>query len=71
LDAQGLVGLGHPADLVEEIHVPGASAEFAVGNSFEADLLLHPHGVGDRLILGATQFFGREAAGLLLGPRPH
>src|SRR6266481_902618 len=27
LDAQALVGLRHPADLVEEIHVPGAAAD--------------------------------------------
>ena len=68
LDAQGGVGLGHPADLVEEIHVPGAAAELAVGHPCEANLLLHAGGITDRGILDAAQFLGREPAGLMLGP---
>ena len=35
------------ADLVEEIHVPGAAAELAVGNPLQADLLLHLDDVAD------------------------
>jgi len=70
LDAQRLVGLGHSADLVEEIHVPRAAAELAVGDAFEANLLLDPRDIANRCVLDTAQFLEREAAGLMLGPRP-
>jgi len=44
----------NPADLVEEIHVPGAAAKLAVGHPFEAHLLLHRDGVANRLVLDAA-----------------
>ena len=58
LDAQRRVGLRHPADLVEKIHVPGAATKLAVGHSPETDLLLHPRSIADRGIFGPAQFFG-------------
>src|SRR5262249_18723262 len=61
---------GHPADLVEKIHVPGAAAELAIGYSLEADLLLHLRGIADRCVLGPAQFLGGEPASLMLGARP-
>jgi hypothetical protein len=36
----------------------------------EADLLLHPENIADRIILDMVQLFGRKAAGSVLLPRP-
>ena len=36
LDLQVVLNLGHAAELVEEIHVPGAAAVFAVGDALQA-----------------------------------
>ena len=55
--------LGHPAQLVDEVHVPGRPAELAVGGGLQADLLLHGHHVGDRLVLHRPQVIGGQAPG--------
>ena len=47
--------LGYPADLVDEVHVPGGPAELPVGGRLQADLLLHPHRAGDLLVLDRAQ----------------
>jgi hypothetical protein len=70
LDAQHPVGLRDTPDLVEEIHMPGAAAKLAIGYPLEANLLLNPDHIPDHIVLDAAQFFGREATGLMLGPRP-
>ena len=54
------------ADLVEEIHVPGAAAKLAVGDALEPDLLLHPDYFANGFVLDAAQLRGRQAAGLML-----
>ena len=41
LDLQVVLRLGDPADLVDEVHVPGRPAVFAVGHPLQADVLLH------------------------------
>ena len=50
------------AELVDEVHVPRAAAELAVGRDLEADVLLHPHRVADRLVLDGAQLVGVDRA---------
>ena len=47
--------LGYPANLVDEVHMPGGPAELSVGGRLQADLLLHPHRAGDLLVLDRAQ----------------
>src|SRR4051794_18816103 len=67
-DRQPLICPGDPADPVDEVHMPGAAAEFAVGHAFQADLLLHLDDIADRGVLDAPQLLVRDAARLTLGP---
>ena len=46
---------GGAADLVEEIHVPGGAAEFAVGDALQADFLLQLDHVADRIVFDAAE----------------
>src|ERR1051326_98982 len=69
LDMEAPVRLGDTADLVEEIHVPGAAAELAVGDALEAELGLHRDRLFDAVILAAAQGLGCDPALLMLGPR--
>ena len=48
-DVSGLVR--DPVELVDEVHVPGGAAELAVRGRAQADLLLHPDRLADRLVL--------------------
>src|SRR4051794_35121974 len=50
--------LGHRRDaveLVDEVHVPRPAAELAVGHGPQADLLLHPDDLADRVVLDRAQ----------------
>ena len=51
----------HAADLVQEVHVPGAPAELAVGDAFEADVFLHLHDVADRAVFDAASLVEGDA----------
>ena len=55
LHGQVAGGLGHAAEGVDEVHVPGGAAELAVGGRLEADLLLHRDRAGDLLVLDRRQ----------------
>ena len=57
------------AELVDEIHVPGAPAKLAVGRRLQADGLLHPDALADRLVLDAAQFVRVDGAGGVSGAR--
>ena len=50
-----LLDLAHAADLVQEIHVPGRAAEFAIGDALQAELFLHRHDVANRIVFGLAQ----------------
>ena len=41
LDGQPLVGLPDPAEGIDEVHVPRAAPELAVGGRLQPDILLH------------------------------
>ena len=71
LDVEAMVTVGDPADLVEEIHVPGAAAHLAVGDALEPQPLLQRDPVADRLILGRAQRRRVDAASLMIGARLH
>src|SRR4051794_23414869 len=43
-----------------------ATAEFPVGYDLQSDLLLHPHGIADALILDASEFIRADLAGGML-----
>ncbi len=51
LHVEVALNLGYAADLIEEVHVPGAASEFAVGDSLQPGLLLHAHGFAYGFIL--------------------
>ena len=53
---------GDPAQLVDEVHMPGGAAELPVGGGLQAYLLLHPHGLDDLLVLDLPQLRGRDPA---------
>ncbi len=65
-----LVGLGDPAELVDEVHVPRGAAELAVRGGLQPDLLLHRDHVPDGGVLRGPQVLGVEGAGRELLPRP-
>ena len=55
-DLQRLVRhLAHPAELVDEVHVPRGPAELAVGGRLQSHLFLQLHHLADRLVLDAAQ----------------
>ena len=54
--------LGGAAHLVQEIHVPGSAAELAVGDSFQAQVLLPADHVADGLVFDAAQIGWADAA---------
>ena len=55
LNLHVVLHLGRAAHLVQKIHVPGGAAELAVGDSFQAQVLLLANDVADRLIFNAAQ----------------
>ncbi len=63
LHDQLLVGPRDPTQLVDEVHVPRAAAQLAVGGRLEPDVLLHPHDVADGGVLGSAEVLGVEATG--------
>ena len=63
LHDQLLVGPRDPTELVDEVHVPRAAAELAVGGRLEPDVLLHPHDVADGVVLDGAQLVGAEPTG--------
>ena len=63
LHDQLLVGPRDPTQLVDEVHVPRAAAQLAVGGRLEPDLLLHPHDVADGVVLGGAEVLGADATG--------
>ncbi len=67
LDFQVVLDLLDPAELVEEIHVPGAAAVFAVGDSQKAEILLQLHGLANRLVLGGPELGLGDLALLIAG----
>ena len=50
-----LLNLAHAADLVEEVHVPGRAAEFAVGDALQAQLFLQFHDIANGDVFGLAQ----------------
>ena len=66
---RGVVDPGHPAERVDEVHVPGRAPELAVGGAAQAGVLLHPHRVADGRILDATQRGGIDATRGAVRPR--
>ena len=62
LDLDLLVGLVDAVELVDEVHVPRRAAELTVGGRLEADLLLHPDRVANRLVLDSPQLVGADPA---------
>ena len=61
-DLDPVVAWVNAVEAVDEVHVPRRAAELAVGRSLEADVLLHPHGVADRLVLARPQLRRVDAA---------
>jgi hypothetical protein len=55
--------LADPPDLVDEVHVPGGTAELTVGGRLQAGVLLHRHHAGDGLILDGPQLLSGDPAG--------
>jgi len=55
LDGQVARRLGHPAEGVDEVHVPRGAAELPVGGGLQPDLLLHPDHARDLLVLRRPQ----------------
>ena len=55
--------LGHAAEGIDEVHVPGGAAELPVGGRLQAHLLLHPHRLGDLHVLDGPQVSRRDPAG--------
>ena len=54
--------LRDPVELVDEVHVPRGAAELAVGRRAEPDVLLHRHGLADRVVLDRAQLGGVDPA---------
>ena len=53
----------HPAELVDEVHVPRSTPEFPVGRALQPDVALHLHDLADRVILDRAQLLGGNLAG--------
>src|SRR5262245_8380379 len=52
---------GHdPANAAQEIHVPAATAEFAIGHRLEPDILLALDGGADGFVFDTAQLLGRD-----------
>jgi hypothetical protein len=69
VDLDRLVGLADAAEPVDEVHVPGAAPELAVGRGPQARLGLHRDDLADRLVLGGAQVLVGEPAGRVVRPR--
>ena len=69
LDLDALLGVGDPAERVDEVHVPRRAAELAVGGRLQADLLLLAHDVADGVVLDGAQLVGAQAPGGVLVSR--
>src|SRR3954465_6198458 len=61
LDLDALLGVGDPAERVDEVHVPRRAAELAVGGGLQPDRLLLAHDVADGVVLDGAQLVGAEA----------
>ena len=59
-----LVSLVDAVELVDEVHVPRRTAELTVGGGLEADLLLHPHRIANRVVFDSPQLVGGQPAPL-------
>ena len=62
LDLQVVLRLGDPADLVDEVHVPGRPPVFAVGHPLKADVLLHADDGADGGVLDSALLHVGNAA---------
>ena len=71
MELHGEVGrlLLDAAELVDEIHVPGAAPELPVGGALQADLLLQVDRLAHGRILDRLQLIRREAAVGVVGAR--
>ena len=54
---------------VEEVEMPPSAAKLAVGDGFEADLLLLLHDVADRVVLDGAKLIRADPSGLTRGAR--
>ncbi len=68
LNFQIVLGLGDPADLIDEVHVPRGAAVFAVCHALEAEVLLHADDVADGRVLDLALVGSRDPAGSEIGP---
>ena len=57
------------AELVDEVHVPGAAAQLAVGRRLQADGLLHAHALADGVVLDPAQLVRVDRPGGVIGTR--
>src|SRR6266498_2015186 len=64
-------GAADAPELVDEVHVPGGSAELAVGGRLEPDIALHLDDRGDGAVLDRPQLLGGDAPGgeVVTGPQ--
>jgi hypothetical protein len=69
-DLDLVVGGRDPVERIDEVHVPGAPPELAVGDPPQADLLLHADGVRDGTVLDRAQLLAGDPAGGRVLPRP-
>ena len=67
-DRQVPLGLLHPAQLVDEVHVPGGPPELPVGRRAQPEALLEGDGGRDGLVLDGGQGLGREPPRLVGRP---
>ncbi len=54
------------AELVDVVGQPAPAPELPVCDRLQADILLHPHRLSDRIVLARAQLLGRDAARLEL-----
>lgn len=57
-DLEFVLGPGDPAQLVDEVHVPGGPAILPVGGRVESELLPETDHFADRVVLHLAQTFG-------------
>jgi len=60
LHLEVVLHLGGPADLVQEIHVPGTAPELPVGDALKSDVLLQLHDGANRVVLDRPEFDRRD-----------
>ena len=69
LHLEVVVRFGDPANLINEVHVPGRAAVLAVSHPLEPDILLHPDDGSDGGVLDPALVLGRDAALRVVIPR--